>query len=141
MRTSSSANALSVAPVQAWTTAEFARTQSPSAGSFSIEPLANGVRYTFVFGGMANKDPRKHGLRLALRSLTDLHADSCKKKNGRWGADKSCFARLDRSLCPGRTCRTYPDLSAVVQDDEGGRDNRTQPGVLIPGYVYITNPP
>jgi len=28
---------------------------------------------------------------------------------------------------------TYPDLSAVVQDDEGGRDSRTQPGVLTPG--------
>ena len=26
-----------------------------------------------------------------------------------------------------------PDLSAVVQDDEGGRDYRTEPGVLTPG--------
>jgi len=24
-------------------------------------------------------------------------------------ADRSCLARLDRSLCPGRTCRTYPE--------------------------------
>ncbi len=29
-----------------------------------------------------------------------------------------------------------PDLSAVVQDDEGGRGNRTQPGVLAPGNWF-----
>jgi hypothetical protein len=28
-----------------------------------------------------------------------------------------------------------PDLSAVVQDDEGGRDNRTEPGVSTPGAI------
>ena len=33
--------------------------------------------------------------------------------------------RLCRILCP--------DLSAVVQDDEGGRDYRTEPGALTPG--------
>jgi hypothetical protein len=34
-----------------------------------------------------------------------------------------------------------PDLSAVVQDDEGGRDLRTQPGVLTPGMRQLTNRP
>jgi hypothetical protein len=27
-----------------------------------------------------------------------------------------------------------PDLSSVVQDDEGGRGNRTEPGVSTPGW-------
>jgi hypothetical protein len=34
---------------------------------------------------------------------------------------------------PVGTFRVHPDLSAVVQDDAGGRDYRTQPGVLTPG--------
>jgi|ERR1700730_3194526 hypothetical protein len=34
-----------------------------------------------------------------------------------------------------------PDLSAVVQDDEGGRDLRPQPGVLTPGMRQLTNRP
>jgi hypothetical protein len=34
-----------------------------------------------------------------------------------------------------------PDLSAVVQDDEGGRGKRTQPGVLTPGTRPYGDPP
>ena len=50
---------------------------------------------------------------------------------GTWGG----FDFADR--CSNRFLyREYgfcPDLSAVVQDDEGGRAYRTQPGVLTPG--------
>ena len=55
----------------------------------------------------------------------------------RWCLQKrSCgFENVDR--CPNRfLSRGYgfcPDLSAVVQDDEGGRDYRTEPEVLTPG--------
>ena len=41
----------------------------------------------------------------------------------------------------GQIFRSYrilcPDLSAVVQDDEGGRDYRTEPGVSTPGHIDI----
>jgi|HubBroStandDraft_6_1064221.scaffolds.fasta_scaffold194077_3 prepilin-type N-terminal cleavage/methylation domain-containing protein len=43
-----------------------------------------------------------------------------------------------------RRCLSLSNMSRLVlrsQDDEGGRDYRTQPGVLTPGTVSKSNPP
>jgi hypothetical protein len=50
------------------------------------------------------------------------------------GKTTSEFDRRTLAISPLRICRALSrPWSAVVQDDEGGRDLRTQPGVLTPG--------